>query len=613
MSIEKYFEREYNYLQVAGEEFAEKHQTIAGRLRLSERQRKDPFVERLLEAFAFLSARVHERLDDEIPEFTGGLLEQLFPQFLRPVPSCCIMQGDIMMGAHTSPVRIPRDSEIQTPAGRYRVKYMVSAGPEERTRTVEKEEPAEFIFRTTDELVVRPMRLKEVRVEDLPEGGSAMILRIQPDRNVTYADLELDALRIYVGGSAQLKSTILFHLMNHVKAIEVQELNLDNSEFTPIQNYKIEIPGLSEQNDDELIPYSKQQFSGFRLLHEYFSFPQKFHFFDIHGLDTYEASDEGQPFEVRIAFERKLSREYWPSEKEILLHCVPIINLFNRSTEEVPVTQRMPEYYIVPDLNRRKSREIYSINSVIGVDENRVQQYHYIPVTSYDILDTNDPEYEYKRFFSIIRRENKSDMADSYIRLFGPSLEQENFPRETLSIEATLSNGFLPAKYLEVESITEPIDIPAGIAVKNITAPTDVLPYPERQNYLWALISHLSLSYQTLAETENLKTLLSLYNWSPTYNNPNKKRIEGITKVNPPQTKHIYKNRGLIRGIEFLVELEGHQFEQGEGDIYLFGMVLNRFFSEYVTFNSHVMLRILNIDNNKEYQWEPNLGKVLPI
>ncbi len=613
MSIEKYFEREYNYLQIAGEEFAEKHQTIAGMLRLSERQRKDPFVERLLEAFAFLSARVHERLDDEIPEFTGGLLEQLFPQFLRPVPSFCILQADIMTGAHTTPVQIPSGSEMQTPAGRYRVKYRVSAGPEEHTRTIEKEEPAEFVFRTTDDLTVRPMRLKEVRVEDLPTGGSALILRIQPDRNVTFADLELDKLRIHLGGSAIMKSTLLYYFLNYVQDIGVQELNVETAEFTKIHNWNIEIPGLVGEMDGALLPYSKEQFHGFRLLHEYFSFPQKFHFLDFSGLDSYDASDEGAPFEVHIAFERKLPREFWPSEKEILLHCVPIVNLFDRPVEEVSVTQRMPEYYIIPDLNRRKSREIYSVNSVIGVDENRVEQYHYIPVTSYDILDTNDPEYEYKRFYSITRRENNSDMADSYIRLFGPSLDQENFPRETLSIEGTLSNGFLPAKYLEVESITEPIDIPAGVAVKNITAPTDVLPYPERQNYLWALISHLSLNYQSLANTDNLKTLLSLYNWSPTYNNPNKKRIESITNVRHPETRNIYRKRGFIRGIEFTIELEGHEFEQGEGDIYLFGMILNRFFSEYVTFNSHVLLKILNIDNNKEYRWEPNQGKVLPV
>ena len=254
MSIEKYFEREYNYLQVAGEEFAEKHQTIAGRLRLSERQRKDPFVERLMEAFAFLSARVHERLDDEIPEFTGGLLEQLFPQFLRPVPSCCILQADIMAGAHSSPVTIPSGSEIQTPAGRYRVKYRVSPGPEEQARTVEKEEPAEFVFRTAGDLTVRPMRLKEVRIEELPSGGSALILRIQPDRNVTYEDLELDNLRIFVGGSAQLKSTILYYLMNHVEELTVRELNLEESGLNHIREWDVTIPGLSREAEKELLP-----------------------------------------------------------------------------------------------------------------------------------------------------------------------------------------------------------------------------------------------------------------------------------------------------------------------------------------------------------------------
>jgi type VI secretion system protein ImpG len=192
-------------------------------------------------------------------------------------------------------------------------------------------------------------------------------------------------------------------------------------------------------------------------------------------------------------------------------------------------------------------------------------------------------------------------------------MEQNEFPNETLSLEATLSNGFLPAKYLEVGSITEPVDIPSGINVKNITAPTDVLPYPERKNYLWALISHLSLSYQSLAETDNLKTLLSLYNWSPSFNNPNKKRIECIQQVHAPKTKNVYRNRGLIRGIEIKIELDGDQFEHGEGDLYLFGWVLNRFLTEYVTFNSYVMLTLVNTENNKEYTWEPKLGKVLPV
>jgi type VI secretion system protein ImpG len=618
MSIEKYFEREYNYLQIAGEEFAEQHQAIAGKLRLSERQRKDPFVERLMEAFAFLAGRIHERLDDEIPEFTGGLLEQLFPQFLRPFPSCAILEAEGLTGAITKPVNIEKGSEVQTPTGKYKVKYRVAPAPEEKARIIEKEESAEFIFHTTQELVVRPMNLKEVRVDTMPDKSMALILRLNLDRNVDYNSLELDSLRLYLHGAESVKYNLLLYLTRYVNSVQIRELDRKDTPFTPLDSFEIDIPGLTDyldspDSDQDMLPYARQTFKGFRLLQEYFAFPERFFFIDIKGLDTFTASDNGHPFEIALVFDRKLSTEYFPTIKNILIHCTPIINLFDRPAEEVPVDQRMPEYYIVPDIDRRKSREIYAVKSVVGIGEDRMDHYHYIPITSYDILDTNDPEYEYKRFYSTMRRAIQSDMANTVIRLFGPSMEKDVFPKETLSIEAILSNGFLPSKYLEVGSITEPVNFPGGLKVKNLTIPSEVLPNPERQNYLWALISHLSLSYQTLAQAENLKTILSLYNWSPSFNNPNKKRIEGIVNIKPTKVKNIFRERGLVRAIEFIIELDGKQFEHGEGDIYLFGCILNRFLSEYITINSFVILTIIDVETNKEYHWEPNLGKILPV
>jgi len=224
MSIEKYFEREYNFLQVAGEEFAEKNQAIAGKLRLSQRQRKDPFVERLFEGFAFLSGRIHERLDDELPEITGGLLEQLFPHFLRPFPSCAILEAKPKIGALTQPVTIERGSEVQTPTGKYKVKYKVGAGAEDQARIIEHTEPAEFIFRTTQKTTVRPMRLREVRVEEAHGSTSALVLQIQPDRNVAYETLDLKRLTIFLHGSLKLKYTLLLYLTKHVASLSVSEI-----------------------------------------------------------------------------------------------------------------------------------------------------------------------------------------------------------------------------------------------------------------------------------------------------------------------------------------------------------------------------------------------------
>lgn len=614
---ERYFEQEYNYLQTAGEEFAKKNQTLGSKLRLFERQRKDPFVERLFEGFAFLAGRVHERLDDELPEITGGLLEQLFPHFLRPFPSCAILEAKPRSGAVTKPVLVPRNSEVQTQPGKFKVKYKVSAGAQETARVTEKDEATEFIFRTTQALTVRPMRLQEVRVEDAPDSASALILKIQPDRNVSYESLNLKQLRLYLHGAESLKHTLLLYLSKFVKSVAVRELVGERPSFQNLEKFRLGIAGLSpdlisSEEDLSLVPYARSAFTGYRLLQEFFAYPERFFFVDIEGLETFRASRDGHAFEIKITFgkDRKLPREKHPSPENIRLHCAPIVNLFDRPTEEVDVNQRLPEYYLIPDLDRRKTREIYSVRKVTGVSENKEQFYKYTPVTSYDVLDATDPEYEYKRFYSIVRRPVRGDMAETHIRLFGPSMENELFPKETLSLEATLSNGFLPPSYLEAGALKEPINFPSGLEVANLTTATEVLECPTQQNFLWALISHLTLSYSTLAETETLKSILSLYNWSPAHNNPNKKRIQGIVKVHPPQAKSMSLERQLVRGIEFKLEVDPQHFENGEGDIHLFGTVLNCFLAQYVTINSFVFLTIIESGSGKEHKWQPSLGKI---
>lgn len=618
MSTDKYFEREYNFLQTSGEEFSKKHPTLGSRLHMSERERKDPFVERLFEGFAFLAGRIHERLDDEFPEIAGGILEILFPNLLKTFPSCSILQVNIKSGALTEPVTIKKGSEIQTQSGRYKVKYKVQSGSGSGARLTEKEEPTEFIFRTTQDVSVRPIKLIDLTSEETSYGKTALTLKIQLDRNVDYNSLRMDSFRLYLYGSASVKYNLHIFLTRYLSSISVREFVNDKSVFKRIEDFKVVVPELStdiEYQGDEysILPYSKQSFSGFRLLQEYFAFPEKFFFVDILGLDQFHAIGESSIIELKFEFDRKMPREKLPEKHNILINCTPIVNLFARSTEEVPVTQRMPEYYIVPDLYRRKSREIYSVDKVSGISENRVEQYKYIPITAHDILDTSNPEYNFKRFYSVFRRTIQSDMAETFIRLFGPSMEEELFPKETLSIEATLSNGFLPSAYLEVGSIKEPLDFPPGVEASNITVPTEILECPEKQNYLWSLIAHLSVSFSTLAEANTFKSILNLYNWAKAHNHPNKKRIESIKKIHKPKLITKVMNQSLIRGIEFHIEVDSKEFENGEGEINLFGMVLNRFLSHYVTLNSYVFLRITESGTSISYTWNPVAGEIQSV
>ncbi len=565
MGIEKYFEREYNFLQTAGEEFAKKHPTLGSRLRMSERERKDPFVERLFEGFAFLAGRIQERLDDEFPEIAGGILEILFPNLLKPFPSCSILQLKHKPGAISKPIVVNKGSEIQTTSSKYKVRYKVYAGVSDKSRLTEKEEPADFIFRTTQDVVVRPMALSDVTVEDSTKGNSILKLKIQPDRNVDYESLQMNNFQIYLQGAASIKYELLYFLTNFVSSISVKELSDNKAPYTEIKDFRIEIPDLFTEDysirDNSILPYSKQTFSGYKLLQEYFSFPEKFFFIQINGLEQFKSSGQSGAFEIKIDFNRRIVKEKWATIKNISLHCTPIVNLFSRMTEEVIVNQRLPEYYIVPDIDRRKSREIYSVDKVSGISESKIEQYKYIPISSHDILDTSDPDYNYKRFFSVFRRTQISDMSETFIRLFGPSMEEDDFPKETLSIQATLSNGFLPASYLEVGAIKEPINFPVGIEASNVTIPTDVLEGPDKSNYLWSLIANLSVSYTSLSEVETLKSILNLYNWFKIHNHPNKKRIDGILRIDKPKIISKMKNRSIIRGIEFHITIDPNEFE----------------------------------------------------
>ena len=630
MSELKYFHREYNYLQEAGEEFARKY-AVGRELRFSDQQNKDPFVERLLEAFAFLCGRIHERLDDDVPEFSSGLLEQLLPHLLRPFPSCSILKVHPVSGTVTRSVDIPRGSEVRS--GLDKVPYKEYA--KDRKGGKNLFQPAEFIFSTTQPLTVLPIQIEDVRVEDDASGKSSLYLTFTMNRNVTFSSLDMSKLTLYLAGNLRLKYTLLRYLVEFTESLSIREVFPKTSKenaFQSIDDFRIDIPELTRDLEDgenrSLIPYARQAFSGYRILQEYFAFPDRFFFIEINGLDTFQASEDGLPIELKFKFDRSLPKEFMPTKRNFDLNCVPIINLFEESTEPVSITQRMSEYPVVPAYNRDKSREIYAVKEVTGVLDKNRGQYHYSPVASYGILDEKDPTYASKRFFSIIFRSVEEELGETAIRLFGQSIDGEEFPKETLSIKAIMSNAFWPRKKIKDGDITEATGFPEGLAVSNITVPTTPRECPKQQNFLWSLISHLTVNFSTLAEKSTMKALLGLYNWSSQQDNNdyNRKKIEnGIIDVHPPEQKTIpvevplgdekdpRMKRIFTRGIELRLDIDSKYFENGEGDIFLFCLVLSKFLSQYATINSSIIVKLVDKKSKQEYTWKPTSGKILTI
>jgi type VI secretion system protein ImpG len=618
MNIEQYFEQEYNYLQQAGQEFAAKHPGIAARLRLTERDRKDPFVERLMEGFAFLAGRIHERLDDDFPEFSHGLLEVLCPHFLRPFPACAILEAKHRPGVVTKPVHVKRGCEVKTRPGRFKVKYKVGTGSDPAGRLSEKEETTEFIFRTTQDVVIRPLALVGARIENDSRGFSTLVLQLQGDRNVPLEVQDLQRLRLYLDGARDLVLAMLQYLTRHAVRVEMKATGVPDSAFSLLPNARVEIAGLTADESAEefaLLPYPRQIFPGYGLLQEYFSFPDRFSFVDIFGLHEFRPPQESTGAELRVTFDRRWTRDQSIPRDSFRLHCTPIINLFDRPVEQIAVTLRQPEYYVIPDLDRRKSYEIYAINKVEGIFGSKGEQVEYLPLTSNRALWNNPSQSARNRFYSVRRKPVRADMAETYIRLYSEPVSPEAIAKHTLSIEATLSNGFLPAAYLGQGVVDDPSGFPSGVEVRNVNVPSDALECPLEQGYVWMLISHLSAGYFTLADVQVLKDALSLFNWSPTDNNPNKKRVEGIHSVDPPQLQNVIHNRGALSTVKLNVNIKAEEFEHGEGDEVLFGTILNRFLAQYVTMNCAFSLSLTAIEKGQRRQhvWSPRMGMISPL
>ena len=154
---------------------------------------------------------------------------------------------------------------------------------------------------------------------------------------------------------------------------------------------------------------------------------------------------------------------------------------------------------------------------------------------------------------------------------------------------------------------------PEGVKIENVIPPTPSLPCPIRHNYLWSLLSHLTLSYTSLADVSTFKRIMRLYNWVVEENHINHKRIDAITDIHLPRRITRYKNGELIRGIEFVVEIDMQKLTYDEGEIQMFGLVLCRFLAQYVTINSFVMLTMIDNKKKRKFKWEPAIGTILPV
>jgi type VI secretion system protein ImpG len=578
--IQHYFEDEMRYLQEAGKAFAEVHPEQARYLNIDSLTDRDPHVERLFEGVAFLTARVREQLDDELPQYTEGLLRLMHPHLVRPVPSFSILEFT------------PRPGMLQET-------IPFAAGVQVQSRPVGAE-ATPCRFTTTYPVNLQPLTLDDVRLEWPDTASSTAVLTFSVDRNADLHALDLDRLRLYFYADPSDASRMHLYFTRHVTGLTVSA----GGQERPLHGQRWVTPvGLAD--DEGLLPYSPYSFTGYRLLQEYFCFRPKFWFVDLHGLDALQAMPEATTFTVRVHFDRPYPEKWAFDRQNLRLHCTPVVNLFETDTEPVRVTHRASEYRVVGDARRPQSVSVYDIRRVVGTVTSTGQRHDYRPFLSFG------PDHTSSRLFSETSRIGPSGTYETYVSVGGWGDTVERLAEETLTLEARCTNANVPREELREGDITQPGPGYANVAsFRNLIQPSrELLPPLDRHADLyWMLVSHLAHNRTSVLSIDALANTLRLYDWADTA--ATRRRIDGLRAVSWQPAERL--DRGSIRrGADVQIEIEDDHFAD-EGDLCLFGSVLDRFLSTYATVNAFVQLSITTHPSARTLSWTPHDGS-LPL
>ncbi|MFN3322427.1 MAG: type VI secretion system baseplate subunit TssF [Bryobacteraceae bacterium] len=602
-----YYERELNYVRQMASLFAEKYPKVASRLMIEQDKCDDPHVERLIEAFAFLAARVHLKLDDEFPEITEALLNIVYPHFIRPIPSMSIVefQLDIEKGKLTTGLPIERQTVLYSrPVNgvpcKFRTCYDTTLWPvtvtEAEWRTPDRLQPA---IRTTDSAAA-------IRVG----------LRCSPD--VEFSKLGMNHLRFYVNGESTLVHTIYELLCCNLNRIVVRDAT-PGSKIKPVTLPASALRPVGFGVDEGMLPYPRRSFIGYRLLQEFFTFPEKFFFVDITGLDEVWATGFQRNAELVFLFspfegeERRQRLELGVQSKVFRLGCAPVINLFEQTAEPILLDQQKYEYPIIPDVRRPTATEIFSVDEVASIDADTREIVRFEPFYSFR---HGTGAQKQKAFWIASRRPStriNDEGTDMYLLPVDLSMRPARPEADTLTVRTTCTNRDLPAR-LPFGNEAGDFELETNAPIKRIIAlrrPTAPLrPFMGRALH-WRLISHLSLNYLSIVEEgkEALQQILKLYNFTDSAFS--KRMIEGVTSLKSQRHfARVISENGIsfARGTRVEIELDEEQFVGG--GVYLFSSVLEHFLGLYTTINSFTQL-VARSKQRKEVlrEWPPRAGR----
>ena len=580
MSFNRYYQSELSALRQLGRRFAERNPALAPFLAEAG---QDPDVERLLEGFAFLTGRLRQKLDDELPELTHSLMHLLWPNYMRPLPSFSIVQFDPLK--HAGPaVTVARDTAVES---------VVVNG--ERCR-----------FRTCYTTDVMPLQLSGL--DYVARGERALLsLRLDMSTEGNLGELVFNSLRLHLAGESYVSQGLYLSLLRHLEGIELQVLDGDG---LPIQGAQVrlrpeQVQPVGFAEDQALIPYPHNTFRGYRHLQEYFAFPEKYLFVDVDGLEALHGVPAHllkQARSVLMRFELVVRGHapQPPTLDNVKLYCTPIVNLFQHDAVPVRLDARQDEYLLLPGEYAPGNASVFSVDTVTGWRPGGLGYQAYVPFESFE-HDGDAASYTVRQ-----RASAQHAGLDTWLAVgHGHGHEQE-----TLSVELTCTNHNLP-RQLQVGDIRQGCEqTPAFVTFRNISVPTPSFAPPLDQDFLWKLISHMSLNYLSLTDINALKVILETYDL-PRYHDRqaqkiSRRRLDALRSIRHEAVDRLH--HGLpFRGLRVDLCIEPQGF-LGQGEVFVFASVLNEFFALYASLNSYHELRVISTQGDV-YLWPPRMGQ----
>lgn len=604
--LKKYYNDELSYLRQMGAEFAEKYPKIAGRLLLDPAECKDPHVERLLEGFAFLAARIHLKIDDDFPEITESLLDVVYPHFLRPVPSMSIAEFSVdpERGKLTKAIPVPRNTVLYSRA---------------------QVDGVQCKFRTCYDTAVLPVRVAQARwaaperlQPAVKSSGAAAACSIElacfPD--VQFSKLGLTSIGFYFNGESTLIHTLYELLFNNCARILLRNPGDERAAAIELPLDSLRAKGFDEA--DAMLPFPRRSFTGYRIVQEYFAFPEKFFFAELANLEALSAAQFTNRAEIVFLIspferaDRQQSLELGVSEATFKLGCAPVVNLFPQKAEPILLKQTHFEHQVIPNVRRPNALEVFSVDEVLTSSPDRKDVTYFEPFySSRSGRSGKAPAYWHARRRPSARPDDRG--TEVYLSLLDRSGRPAKMNGETLAVSCTCTNRDLPER-LRFGNEAGDFELEGGGSVKRIVClrkPTPALRPALGRGLEWRLISQLSLNYLSLVEEGRgaLQELLRVYNFSES--RTLERQISGIAAlVSRKHSARVVSEHGIsfARGVRVEIEFDEELYDGG--GVFLFASVVEHFLGLYASLNSFTQLSVRTRQRKEALrEWRPRAGQ----